>query len=1024
MALTKQSFPINFSKGLDTKSDPLQVSPGNFISLENTVFTKAGLLAKRNGYTNLTPLPTADYSYLTTFNGNLTAIGNSLAAYNASNNAWVIKGHLQPCSLTTLPLIRNNINQTQSDSVVAPNGLVLTTYTETDGATTFYKYVVANSITGQNIVAPTALTGTGGVVSGDLRVFLLATHFVIGFTVTIGGTHHLQYISINTANPSQASAPADLAVSYAPASTGSWDGFIFNNKLYFAYNTTAGGQSVSINYLSQSFILATPRVLAGETATIMSVTVDATANLIYISYYNSGSSVAKTAAVDVNLNVILNPTVTYGSGNYVNLTSVATNGVCTIYGQLVQTYSYDSNIRCDLVSSVTINRTGTVGSILTVIRGVGLASKAFMINGTNYFLGAVAATKDTTGNIPQYQPSYFLINGSTSQDLSPVIVAKLAYQNGGGYITSTLPSVTVTGTSAYISYLFKDLIQAVNKNTNVPAGSQVAGIYAQLGINLVTFTITTASLDTAEIGSNLQISGGYLSMYDGYLPVESNAFLYPDNIELVGSNSGGVITAGTYYYQVTYEWADNQGNLFRSAPSIPVTVTTTGATSSVVINIPTLRLTQKVANPVKIVVYRWSVAQQVYYQVTSITTPTLNSTTVNQVAFTDTLSDTTILGNNIIYTTGGVIENVNAPATDILTLFDTRLWLVDSEDRNLLWYSKQVIEATPVEMSDLLTVFVPPTTASQGPTGPITALSVMDDKLIIFKNNAIYYINGSGPDNTGANNQYSQPVFITSTVGCTNQKSIVFMPNGLMFQSDKGIWLLGRDLNTSYIGAAVEQFNGQLVESAINVAGQNQVRFTMSGGVTLMYDYFYSQWGTFVGIPGISSCLYNSLHTFINSLGQVLSESVGAYLDGARPVLMSFTTGWMNLAGLQGYERVYFFYLLGQYVSPHTLNVEVAYNYNPSPSQSVTIKPTNYAGTWGSNSVWGGVASWGGNTSLEQWRVFTNEQRCQAFQITVQENFDSQFATVPGAGLTLSGINMVVGTKRGYRPIKAADSIG
>ena len=31
-----------------------------------------------------------------------------------------------------------------------------------------------------------------------------------------------------------------------------------------------------------------------------------------------------------------------------------------------------------------------------------------------------------------------------------------------------------------------------------------------------------------------------------------------------------------YFYQVTYEWSDSQGNLFRSAPSIPISVTTTG----------------------------------------------------------------------------------------------------------------------------------------------------------------------------------------------------------------------------------------------------------------------------------------------------------------------------------------------------------------------------------------------------------------------------------------------------------------
>jgi len=271
-----------------------------------------------------------------------------------------------------------------------------------------------------------------------------------------------------------------------------------------------------------------------------------------------------------------------------------------------------------------------------------------------------------------------------------------------------------------------------------------------------------------------------------------------------------------------------------------VTTTGTGTSGSNTLNIPTLRVTYKINSPVKIVIYRWSVAQPVYYQTTSITSPLLNSTVVDYVTFVDTNSDASILGNNILYTTGGVVEDIAPPATNITVLFDDRMWLVDAEDPNLLWFSKQVIEGTPVEMSDLFTLYVAPTTAAQGPAGPITAAAPMDDKLILFKNNSILYINGTGPDNTGSNDQYSQPTFITATVGCTNQQSIVFIPMGLLFQSDKGIWLLGRDLNTQYIGAPVEKYNSANVNSAQNIPGTNMVFFTLDTGITLMYDYYYN----------------------------------------------------------------------------------------------------------------------------------------------------------------------------------------
>jgi len=634
------------------------------------------------------------------------------------------------------------------------------------------------------------------------------------------------------------------------------------------------------------------------------------------------------------------------------------------------------------------------------------------------------------------------MNGASTEAM-PIVVAKLAYENGGGYLTLGHPSVNVDGDEAQIAYLYKDLVEALSTNSNTQQ-TTTGGIYSQTGINLVSLIFSSQKVDTAEIGSNLQMAGGFLWNYDGYLPVENDFFLWPDSVEATWSATGGSMAAqpdgatntDAYYYQVTYEWADNQGNIYRSAPSIPVAVTTTGTgtAGSVTLYIPYLRLTYKIANPLKIVIYRWSVEHQTYYQVTSITHAQLNSTTTDYLTYVDTLADASIVGNNIIYTTGGVIENVNGPASNILALFDDRLWMVDAEDQNLLWYSKQVIEATPVEMSDLLTFYIAPSTGSQGNTGPVTALAPMDDKLLIWKaSGAIYYINGTGPDNTGANSQYSQPIFITSAVGCTNQNSIVITPQGVMFQSDKGIWIIGRDLSTNYIGAPVEQFNSSLVNSAVLVPATNQVRFTLSTGQTLMYDYYYGQWGTFVNVPAVSSCIYQDLHTFLNAEGSVFQETPGVYLDGSSPVLMNFTTSWIQLGGLQGYQRAYWVYLLGQYYSPHKLNMQIAYDYNPSPVQATLVSPTNYGPLYGSPEmpVYGQLSPYGGGSSdtgapaaVEQGRVFLNKMRCTSFQVSVSELYDPSFGIGAGAGLTLSGLNLVVAVKKGWRPQPAATSYG
>lgn len=1024
MALQKTAVNLNFAKGLDLKSDPFQVSPGNFLSLQNSVFTKAGMLQKRNGYGSLTSLPDASSTFLTTFKGNLTAVGTTLNAYANGSETWVNKGAILPLDFSAQPVIRNNVNQVFADTAISDNNLACTVYAENNAGTLSYKYVIADLTTGQNIVAPTLITGAG-TTTFTPKVFKLGYYFIIVFNDVVAAVNRLKYRAINSVTLS-VSAATEITNQYTAASTGAFDGVVANNNLYIAWNANTGGGAIKIRYLDSNLTLYSEETVAGHEATNVSVCADITGSTaeIYVATFDSATNDVTVFIRDQQLSEILAPTIVpMGADDLVNITCVAQDGMGTIICELDNEYSYAA-IKTNYTAHNTIERDGTLGTYAVIARSVGLASKAVLYEDTPYFLSIYGGPITQT----EYQPTYFLL------DINGKVISRFAYQNGGPYLETGLPSIIIQDTLMFVPYLVKTLIQSVNKNTNVPAGSQIAGIYAQTGIDLAKLSFGTENLASAEIGNNLHLTGGFLAMYDGYLPVEHGFFLYPENIEATWSATGGSIAAqpdgatntNAYYYQVTYEWSDNQGNIFRSAPSIPLAVTTSGSgtAGSIELNIPTLRLTYKTANPVKIVIYRWSVAQQSYYQVTSLTSPLLNNTAVDSVTFTDTSADASILGNNLIYTTGGVIENIPAPPTSVMTLFQSRLFLVDAEDPNLLWFSKQVIEGTPVELSDLFTIYVAPTAGAQGDTGPMRVLTAMDDKLIIFKQNAIYYINGVGPDNTGANSQFSEPVFITSTVGCSNPKSIVFMPNGIMFQSDKGIWLLGRDLSTSYIGNPVEDFNNGLVQSAVNVPGTNQVRFTMDSGVTLMYDYFYNQWGTFINVPAISSTLYQNLHTYINTRGQVFQETPGLYLDGSNPVLMSFKTGWFNLAGLQGFQRAYFFYLLGVYYTPHKIQIQVAYDYKEGPTQTSVITPDNYAAPYGDETLWGGGGPWGGSSAIEQWRVFMNQQKCESFQLIVNEIFDASLGVKAGAGFTLSGLTLVVGNKKGYTTLKPSRSVG
>lgn len=1011
--MQKTPVVINFAQGIDTKTDPYQLPVGEFLTLNNVVFDKAGGLVKRNGFPKITEIPNALQTNLTTLNDNLIATGSSLYAFSQPTSEWINQGNVQPVGLDTLPLVRAATAQTNPDMAVTASGLTCLVYVDT--ALCYYQII--DSATSQSIVLRTALPST----AKNPRVFILGQYFIITFTTT---TPHLQYIAIPIANPDTPGSATDISTDVV-SSTAGYDAVVANNTLYVAWAATTS----KVKYTSMSAVLTVSSAIAltgSHTANLMSVTASNTASLpiIWITFWDSGSTDGYTTVVSANLASILAPTKSISATSVAELTSVAANGVMTLMYQVINNYNTTgayptANIRTDYLSKVTVTIAGVVGSPTIPLRSVGLASKAFFgPDGNTIYMMAAYGASNTASN----QCTYFLINSNGN------IFMRLAYANGGGYApTQVLPSLSVVDDAYLVPYSIADFLAPVNKGTGTTGN--ISALYTRLGVNLAKFVISDSAQSVSEVAGSLNLTGGLLWQYDGHQVVENNFNVWMEDEAYTTQTTGGAISPQIYYYVFCYEWTDNQGNLQRSAPSIPMKVDLSGTGVSTNTNslfVPTLRLTYKnFPNPINIIGYRWSTAQPVYYQFTVLATPQANALTVDYVTIFDGLADASILGQTLLYTTGGVIENIAPPASIDSALYQNRLMLIDAEDQNLIWYSKQVIEATPVEFSDLFTFYVAPTTGAQGSTGKLTCISAMDDKFIMFKRDAIYYLTGKGPDNTGANNDFSDPIFITSSVGCSNPRSIVLMPNGLMFQSDKGIWLLGRDLSTTYIGDRVELYNNQEIVSALTIPGTNQVRFALTSGTTLMYDYYYNKWGTFSNLNSVSDTLYQGMHTYLNEFGQVFQETSDTYLDGTTPVLISFQTGWLNLAGLRGFERFYYLFLLGTYFTPFKLNVQLAYNYNSSTAHSILVSPDNYAPNWGDEATWGSGGPWGGvSSNVFQAKVDAKQQKCQTFQISVNELYDSTLGVPAGEGLSLSGMTLVVGGKKGWAPQKGSRTFG
>jgi hypothetical protein len=435
--------------------------------------------------------------------------------------------------------------------------------------------------------------------------------------------------------------------------------------------------------------------------------------------------------------------------------------------------------------------------------------------------------------------------------------------------------------------------------------------------------------------------------------------------------------------------------------------------------IPTLRTTFKQTKynrtNVLAVIYRTLANGVVFYRVNTLAAILYNDPTADTITYTDALIDSTLVQNSILYTTGGIQPNFPAPSSSILHPFQNRLWLSGTEYPNAIYFSKEFLDSEGVSFSNLFRLDLNET------NGGITAISDIDDKLIIFKQKASYALAGPGPDDTGQNGQFSNPQIISGEIGCSEPRTITKIPTGLMFLSDKGIYLLDRSLNFSYIGAPVEAFNGFSFSGSAIVADLNQARFTTLEGTTLVYDWFFNKWYTFTNQQSDSTKVWQNKFAILGTNGVVRVEQNNVYSDDSKPIITSIRTPWISLASLQGFQRIYSCLLLGKYVGNHMLTVQSYFDFKSYANEEVTITPANIilGSIWGASTfngqpnVYGVYELWGGTQDQDdvyQFEYKPSQQKCESVQLLIQDNYPTN---QPTGGFELHAMTFVVGIQQG-----------
>lgn len=686
----------------------------------------------------------------------------------------------------------------------------------------------------------------------------------------------------------------------------------------------------------------------------------------------------------------------------------------------------------------------------TIQYGCSLISKPYLQNGEPIL---------PLGRTSTLQSSYFLTNNSDYDSSINRAVGLIGYGIAEADYIYTNHVYGIPSFSEVPNYLNKKFLPGLRK-TRIKSNNETFFTIANAAHTTIDYSADIAN-QSEIISDNLLVAGAQLYAGDqvrffehGFLYNPDELFVRTTNMSSTGTSIFVPGSGNTYNWVAIFTYEDGSGNKHRSGISKQLSMPLTGGTGwdHVDILVPMLNTTAKYEGATTVELYRTTANGTIFYKVSEQDSTLTYSIPYNNkenyfILIRDDVPDSELEDNELLYTTGGVLENTPVGACQMVESYNNRIFLGGMEDNpDLLHYSKITTGVgVPAEFNDTLNLEIPKA------GGRLKSLKKMDDKLIIFKERAIYMITGEGPNNLGEQDNFIEPQLISSDLGCKFPNSVVYMPKGIMFMSQKGIYLLTRSLGLDYIGAPAEDYNHLTITKAVTVSKKDEVRFQADDGPTIVYNYFLNMWYTSSIQRGVSSTLLGDDFYLATVKDQVFKQTSTTASFGGSMVPIKLETGWLSFAGIQGFQRVYRMLLLGEYKSPHKLQIKIAYDYDDVWKQEKIIDVTSYTEsysygnpstglqkTYGDPGVGGFLGSDGcpyGGKDNTQYQIRLNfaKQKCEAIKIQIIElegsNSNSQSpqdanAESGGPGFTLSNLSFIVGTKDGDFRLKQARTFG
>lgn len=963
--LSKHIVPVMVDGAIDTKTNPKLVQGPALLELENLRMLRTGEMRLRDGFAKLTALQGNCGGMVAAANGQLLAISRTTTERGGS----AVSGNNPTNVLFTYPgkqfvgVGSAQLTAPENASVFSENGAAI------------QQAPVAEPVVWDAVGRGTPTTTNDSWLDGDIAstngfdIVTIGTGFASGAVNVMSIFESATKKLVFQCDANQITGLGSVFGNRTPVCAAA------NGYLVMFYTNTASPASIfAATYNTADATTAGYTVAAATASGVNNITplaVKTVGNLIAVAYKASAGGVTcclfnpATGAITSSVTTAGADAIEFGASIAWLDDSLGTSNLYLVTagfaaGIVVRTMSNSTmvvsatNVIDAASASDVYAVTGHLVSSATnyaVIIGRNLGS-----GGARLYLGRwTGAATVTNWNLP-----FNIVSKTFLGEDGRYSFLASTWSEAGGQTLLLLSADQINPSSAIRAVLFPVLAKNQNLRTGLTSVVQSNSIYTAVASRVVRGTTGSAAtmigfrmngsgnITAADIGGLTYLSGGMLSLYDGNaLTAAAIPVCTRKPLTLTPAAGGSMTPLKTYSYRVVHSWIDSGGRIFRSASTAARSVTLGAADTQVTVNVYTPRCPVFFPEKLTVEVYRAGPAEDgatAYNLVASQTfSPWSNGTIADSTAIVDTTSDASAASGEFAYFTGGVLENTMPPASRVVLSAAQRIWFISEEFPTEVWFSKKFTAGIGPGFNSNSVVRFDGDSAKR-----VTALGAIDARVVAFKDGSTWVVSGEGPDDKGVGG-FNAPTRISATIGVPDglHKSVVQTPDGIMFQSANGIYLLDQGFGLSYIGAPVEQYTKAAnVVDAAAVTGQTLVRFVFANGRMLEYDYHHKRWYThLLRVDGstIVACANSSTLGWCYALanGTIYQETPGVYADvnvTSTAIVPRVSFPHLNLAGLNGYQRLYAVYVLIDVVGNHTLSVDCEFNYSGAVTGSPRTK--------------------------------------------------------------------------------------